>query len=97
MKKQVKYQVIYDDKVYEFNTGIKVMIFEYGLNNNMDRKSVHTLLRYVEFVYELYLKDDNPTPLGTLCDYIAENWRKMTDPKLTRSDILEKFYIQKIL
>lgn len=96
MKTPTKFQVIYNGKTYEFDAGAKVMIFDYGLNNNMDKKSIHTLLRYVDFVYELYLKDDNPTPLGTLCDYIAENWKKVTNSKLSRSDILDKFYMDKI-
>lgn len=96
MKTPVKFQVIYKGESYEFDSGAKLMIFDYGLSNDMDKKSVHTLLRYVDFVYELYLKDDNPTPLGTLCDYIAENWKKFRYTNLDRSDILEKFYMEKV-
>ncbi len=76
MKQPTKFQVIYDGTTYEFDSGAKLMIFDYGLSNDMDKKGIKALLNYVDFVYELYLKDDNPTPLGLLSDYIAENWKK---------------------
>jgi hypothetical protein len=67
------------------------MIFDYGVNNEIDRKyGMKALKEYVALVYELYLSDDNPTPLGTLCDYVAKYWKKLKNKG--RYDILSEFY-----
>ena len=72
------FHVNYKNNVYTYNSGTEAMIFDYGVNNDLDRKyGKKALLEYVELVYELYLKDSNDTQLGALCDYVAKHWKKL--------------------
>ncbi len=89
--KTLTFQVNYDYKTYSYNSGTEVMIFDYGILNELDRKySMKALEEYVAFVYELYLSDCNDTPLGKLCDYVAQHWKKLKTKG--RYDILDEFY-----
>ena len=81
----------YKNSTFNFASGVQTFIFEYGVENNIDEKyDIQTLIKYVYFIYQLYQKDDNPTPLGKLCDYIAENWENVEN--MSRSDVLQQFY-----
>ena len=85
------FQVNYQGKSYSFSEGSQVFIFHYGVMNGMVRKyGMDTLFEYIELVHRCYLKDCNPTPLGNLADYIAENWKRVK--KRPCSDILIDFY-----
>ena len=87
----IKYTVHYKDSTFNFASGVQTFIFEYGVENNIDEKyDIQTLIKYVYFIYQLYQKDDNPTPLGKLCDYIAENWENVEN--MSRSNVLQQFY-----
>lgn len=69
------------------------MIFDYDINNDLDRKyGMKALKEYVALVYELYLSDNNDTPLGKLCDYIAQHWKKLQNKG--RYEILDEFYFK---
>ena len=86
------FHVNYKNNVYTYNSGTEAMIFDYGVNNDLDRKyGKKALLEYVELVYELYLKDSNDTPLGALCDYVEKHWKKLRNK--SRYEILEEFYL----
>lgn len=74
-------------KTYEFDSGFEVYIFDIGTMHEFEGDE---LIKYVSFVSELYLKDNNHTPLGHLCDYVAEHWEEVQ--KLDRRDILNNFY-----
>lgn len=90
--KTLTFHVNYDNKVYSYNSGAEAMIMDYGILNEIDRKyGVKTLKEYVAFVYELYLPDSNDTPLGKLCDYVAQHWKKLKAKD--RYDILDEFYL----
>jgi len=87
----IKYTVHYKNSTFNFASGVQTFIFEYGVENNIDEKyDIQALIKYVYFIYQLYQKDDNPTPLGKLCDYIAENWENVEN--MSRSDVLQQFY-----
>lgn len=87
----IKHTVHYKDSTFTFASGVQAFIFECGVENNIDEKyDIQTLIKYVYFIYQLYQKDDNHTPLGRLCDYVAENWE--TVENMSRSDILKQFY-----
>lgn len=86
-----KYIIHYKNNTLHFSSGVQVFIFDYGIENNVDEKyDMQTLIKYVYFIYQLYQKDDNPTPLGKLCDYVAENWENVEN--MSRSDVLNQFY-----
>ncbi len=88
-----KFLIEYKENTYSFEYGSQVYIFHTGIYNEIDIKyGMEELLEYVEFVQECYLKDSNRTPLGSLADYIAENWERVKS--LSRFDILEEFYIK---
>lgn len=90
--KTATFHVNYDNIVYTYKSGTEVMIFDYAILNEIDRKhSLKALKEYVALVYELYLSDSNDTPLGKLCDYIAQHWKKLKNKD--RYEILEEFYL----
>ena len=87
----IKIQVTYKDNVYAFEYGSQAYIFHTGIYNDVDdRFGIDGLLEYVNKIHECYLSDDNRTPLGELCDYVAEHWKKVR--KMSKSKILENFY-----
>lgn len=90
--KTLTFHVNYNNQIYTYKSGAEVMIFDYGVNNEIDRKySMKALKEYVALVYELYLSDSNDyTPLCNLCDYVARNWKKLKNKD--RYDILDEFY-----
>ena len=77
----------YRGKTYNFNSGAEAYIFDIALINGVYEDNLFT---FVEFVHWLYLHDQNPTPLGSLADYIAEHWEEVQE--LDKWTILEKFY-----
>ena len=85
-----KITITYKEKQYDFANGYEAYIFHHGILNNMDRKCVRKLLEYVSFVSDCYLKDNNKTPLGELCDFIANQWK--TIKGMSRIEVLDKFY-----
>jgi hypothetical protein len=87
MKLRNRIYAIIDNKIYECESGAKAYILDVGMLNGVEKDK---LLEYVEFVHYLYLKDQNPTPLGHLCDYIAEHWEEVQE--LDKWTILEDFY-----
>ncbi len=89
--KTLTFHVNYNNQIYTYKSGTEAMIFDYGVNNNLDRKhGMQALKEYVALVYELYLSDSNDTPLGKLCDYIAQHWKKLKNKG--RYEILDEFY-----
>ena len=36
--KNISFHVNYDNNVYTYNSGAEAMIFDYGINNEIDRK-----------------------------------------------------------
>jgi len=91
MRDEIKFEVIYKGKTYNFDYGSEVYIFHTALLNGMDKKHrTKTLFEYVTLVHDCYLADSNRTPLGSLADFMAENWNKVK--KLGRYKILDKFY-----
>lgn len=83
----MKVAVEHNGKTYEFPGGAQAYIFDVGTLNGIPEDK---LLKYTEFVYWLYIKDQNPTPLGHLADYIAEHWDEVQG--LDKWTILEEFY-----
>ena len=84
----MKFYVKHNGKEYEFENGSECLIFDYGNFWDIPESEI---LKYVEFVHNLYLKDNNPTPLGHLCDYIAENWADVQYKSIW--DIFGDFYM----
>ncbi len=90
--KTLSFHIVYDNKIYSYKSGTETMIFDYGVNNELDRKyGLKALKEYVTLVHDLYLKDSNDTPLGKLCDYVAKHWKKLKNKSLY--DILDEFYL----
>lgn len=89
--KTFTFHVNYDNQIYTYISGTEAMIFDYGVNNDLDHKyGMQALKEYVALVYELYLSDSNDTPLGKLCDYIAQRWKKVKNK--SKYKILDEFY-----
>lgn len=87
----IKIIVTYKDKEYNFDFGSQAYIFHTGIYNNMDKRySVKQLLQYVSLIQTCYLSDNNRTPLGELCDYVAKHWKRIKS--MGRYDILDEFY-----
>lgn len=93
MEEKISFKVEYKGKTYSFDYGCEAYIFHTGIYNEMDTKyDEQTLLKYVDFVRELYLYDSNRTPLGHLGDYVAENWESVQKER-SRANILDMFYL----
>lgn len=90
--KDIKFQVIYNNKTYTFEYGVQAYIFHTGIYNDIQKCGIKQLLQYVDFVHTCYLKDSNRTPIGDLADYIAENWKRIK--RKNHYDILSEFYLQ---
>jgi len=92
--KTLSFYVNYDNNIYTYKSGAEAMIFDYGVNNDLDRKySMKALKEYVALVYELYLSDSNSyTPLCELCDYVAQHWKQLKHKG--RYEILDEFYLK---
>ena len=90
--KTLSFHVNYDNNIYTYSSGAEAMIFDYGVNNNIDRKyGLKALKEYVALVYSLYLADSNSyTPLCELCEYVAKLWKQLKHK--ARYEILEEFY-----
>ena len=83
----MKITIEYNSRTYEFVNGVQAYIFDAGTINGVEDDK---LFEFVKFVYWLYIKDKNPTPLGHLCDYIAAHWDEVQ--ALEKCAILEAFY-----
>ena len=91
MQDSIKFQVTYRQKTYAFSSGSEVYIFHAGIYKDMDELyGIDILLKFVELTYDCYISDSNRTPLGSLADYIAENWEQIQE--LSNKEIFERFY-----
>ena len=86
----IEFKVIYNDKSYAFEYGSEAYIFHTGIYNDMEMYGIDELLKYVTFVQNCYLKDSNRTPLGSLADYIAQNWESVKNKN--HYSVLADFY-----
>ena len=76
---------------YPFRFGSQAYIFHTGILNSLyDDHGIDVLLRYISFVHQCYLSDDDRTPLGSLADYVAENWAVVR--KKPCQEVLCEFY-----
>lgn len=87
-EKEIIFYVKHNGNEHTFDSGAKCLIFDYGNYWDIPESEI---LEYVEFVHYLYLKDNNPTPLGHLCDYIGEHWADVKGK--AKWDILYDFYM----
>lgn len=88
---EYRVSVTLNGRQYPFPFGSQAYIFHTGvLNGFYDGHGIDGLLRYVSFVHDCYLDDDNHTPLGSLADYIAENWDDLREK--TSHAVLDEFY-----
>lgn len=71
-----------------FDNGTDVYIFDCVTNTITNKEDA---LKCAEFILTVYLKDMNYTPIGHLCDYIAERWYEGIKYKEI-NDILQNFY-----
>ena len=96
MQQQAIFQVTFNGEIHQFRTGSHLYIFDCGLFWDMDKYGMDEFNNYIEFVYNCYLEADDPIPLGSLSDYIAEKWDTINAENLTIYDVLEKFWAQLI-
>ena len=83
--------VSFQGRQYSFSFGSQAYIFHTGiLNGFYEDYGIDALMQYSSFVHRCYLSDDNRTPLGSLADYIAENWETLRE-KPARA-VLDEFY-----
>ncbi len=88
---EVKVKVLFQGNEFLFNFGSEAYIFHTTLYNNMHKNyCLDEVLRYVTFVHDCYIDDDNQAPLGSLCDYIAQRWNKVKNRN--SRNVLREFY-----
>lgn len=91
MKKEV---VLFLDgkEVYRANEPLKVYFFDTAIDYGQNEQKLAK--EKAEVAWELYLKDDNPTPVGELADYLANMSEKEFKrfKKMSRYEQLSEFY-----
>lgn len=88
---KVKITFEYNGHLLTLDYGFEAYILHTGIYNELDKKyGFEALMRYKLIATECYLSDINRTPLGSLLDFIANNWESLLE--LDRYTILEKFY-----
>lgn len=89
----MKITIEYENHVFHYKHGYQAYILDYAICHEIDKRyGIDELKAFVFLVAECYLKDGNPTPLGSLTDFMAEHWEEIHD--LSRYEILDKFYEQ---
>ena len=96
MEHQAIFQVTFNGEIHQFRTGSHLYIFDCGLFWDMNKYGMDEFHKYIYFVYNCYLEADDPIPLGSLSDYIAERWDDINEKNLTIYDVLDKFWAQLI-
>ena len=90
-EQELNFIITYGKETFFYKQGSKAYIFHTGIYNDIDKKyGIKGLREYVEFVHDCYIADDNHTPLGTLVDYIATNWKKLKNKGHRK--VLQEFY-----
>ena len=72
-----------------FRTAVGAWAYDVAIDF-MDRTHEEAL-SCAHLVQEMWLKDDNHTPVGHLCDYVAKNFKRLKNMS-SRHDMLEDFY-----
>lgn len=91
MENEIRFYADYKGVIFNLSYGSEAYILQAGIYNEIDTKyGICELMNFVNLVRDCYIKDDRPTPIGALSDYIAENWEQVRE--MERSAILEKFY-----
>lgn len=94
-QKKPTFSIKYGKHTFEYENGAELYIFHTGIHNEFDKRyGIKGLLAYTAFVYDCYIEDSNPTPLGRLGDYIAHHWKKAQKQGIYET--LDKFYLQEI-
>ena len=88
MKVEIKYVV--DGKV-EFTSQSPVMILFYDVCRMYGDRRPEDAIKAANLAHEMWLKDDNQTPIGHLADYVAENYEEL-EAMPSYSDMLIAFY-----
>lgn len=93
MYDSIQFYAEYKGTIYHFHCSSEPFIFQTGIYKGIDTKyGEEELRRYISFTHSCYLKDTNETPLGALCEYIANHWKKLKNQDYYT--VLEKFYEQ---
>lgn len=85
--------------VKEHKYSMLELIIYYNLtcNDNFDKLSDDDVIYLIEFIYNAYVKDDNHTDLGDICDKAMEysiDILKKNDNIFNTDDLLEKCYYE---
>lgn len=63
----------------------------YEVAKDLCNRDEEEAIKCANLVYSMYMKDNNATPVGHLCDYVAKNLEKLEAMK-SKWDQLEDFY-----
>ena len=86
--KEIKYIAIINNKKYEFNTALKILILENAVNLKVKEENYK---KFIHTIYELYLKDIHDTKIEKLCEYCHKNWASIQNKSYW--DILYNYYL----
>lgn len=87
-----EYKVVVDGSV-ELTTRNSLFLFLYAWGREHHDLTHNNALTMANVAEMMYLKDSNPTPLGELADYVAENYERLSRME-SRYDMLADFYGQ---
>ena len=89
----MKITIEHENHVFHYEHGYQAYILDYALYHDIDKRyGIEGLKELVGLVSACYLKDENPTPLGVLTDFMAEHWEDIKT--LSRYNVLSRLYSQ---
>ena len=72
----------------KYNMFQLMILYNMTCHDNYVKLNFKQKKQLLDFLYELYLKDESKTDLGYFSDYVMSNYRKILAGKISRDDIL---------
>ena len=89
MTQQFKYSVSINNEVV-FTTDSPTILFFYSSMRDFNELTHDDALIASDLAFNLYIKDNNATPIGHLSDFVGKHWRKLLE--ISYFDALDIFY-----
>ncbi len=90
----IKFQVIFDGRFFEFNEGMKAFLFHLGIRNDHIKKyGIKAQLNYVDLVCDCVHADVNNTSIEDLAEFVSRRWRIVR--YMDKYELLDYYYDNK--
>lgn len=92
MDKKIRIQIIYDDRIYEYEDGMSALLFEYAIQYKLDVEYGRAVIKkFIALVKACCHYDCHETPLLDFIRYVANYWECLCDLE-NYSEVLDSYY-----